>query len=310
MTDVVSMGEPLVEFNAEVPGLLRSARGFFTAYGGDSANFAVAAARLGGRSAYLTRIGDDEFGAALLDSWRCEGVDTSGVLVDPEAFTGVYFISRTDTGHDFTYYRKGSAASGLRSSDVPEDVVRDARLLHVSGVTQAISTSACDAVFHAIELAKRHATLVSYDPNLRPALWPPALAKAIALASIQAADIVLPNLDEGRALTGLDEPREVLAALRDRTDGLVVLKLGADGVLLGLPGGDVHVPPYKVVAVDATGAGDAFAAAFAVRLLAGFEPEEAARFAVIAGALTTTGKGAIGSVPVRLDVERRLLLPN
>ncbi|MFE3587910.1 sugar kinase [Streptomyces niveus] len=295
---VLAMGEPLLEFNAAAEGTLVSSTAFHTGFGGDTSNMAIAARRSGASTGYLTRVGDDAFGRALAELWRREGVDTTHVVTEPGGATGIYFITRHGDGkHAFTYRRAGSPASRLTPDDVPLAAVAAARLLHISGITQAISPSACDAAFHAMETARAHSTLVSYDPNHRPALWPPARARAIVMASAELADIVLPNLDEGRLLTGVHEPADVLAEFAARGPAIVALKMGADGVLLGAEGRTTHVPAHRVDPTDATGAGDTFDGAFAARLLDGDSPLEAARYAVIAAALTTTGHGAVGPIP-------------
>jgi 2-dehydro-3-deoxygluconokinase len=159
---IVAMGEPMVEFNAvrsDAPDTY--VRGF----GGDTSNMAIAAARLGARSAYVSRVGDDAFGRALLRLWADEGVDTRGVATDPTAPTGVYFVTHGPSGHEFSYLRTGSAASRMDAATLPLDVIRGARLLHVSGISQAISASACDAVFGAIDAAKGAGARISFDPN-------------------------------------------------------------------------------------------------------------------------------------------------
>ena len=121
--DVVSLGEPLYEFS-QIP---RSPGRYLQGFGGDTMNCAIAAARLGARVAYITRLGDDEFGRQFLQFWRDEGLDTSRVAIDPEGHTAVYFITHGPAGHVFTYLRKGSAASRLSASDLPLDVIRRAR---------------------------------------------------------------------------------------------------------------------------------------------------------------------------------------
>ena len=119
---------------------------------------------------------------------------------------GVYFISYGPDGHAFSYYRAGSAASLVTAAEVPADLVASARVLHASGISQAISPSACDAVFHAIRLAKQAGALVSYDTNLRLALWPLDRARAVIHAAVALADIVRPGLDDARQLTGRETP--------------------------------------------------------------------------------------------------------
>ncbi len=253
---VLALGEALLEFNAAGEGDLESVPAFHPGFGGDTSNMVIAARRSGASAGYLTRIGDDAFGRGLLALWRREGVDVTHVIREPEGATGIYFVTRHGEGrHTFTYRRAGSPASRLAPGDVPDDAVAAARLLHVSGITQGIGASACDAAFHAVRVARSAGTLVSYDPNYRPALWPAERARAVMLRTVELADVVLPNLDEGRLLTGEQEPERVLAAFARRGPSVVALKMGADGVLLGERGRVTHLPAHPVVPVDATGAG-------------------------------------------------------
>ena len=170
--DIVSLGEPLYEFS-QIP---QSPGRFLQGFGGDTMNCAIAAARQGARVAYITRLGDDEFGRQFLQLWRDEGLDISGVAIDPEAHTAVYFITHGAAGHVFSYLRKGSAASRLTPADLPLKLITRARYFHTSGISQAIS--ACDAVFAAIEAAKSAGVAFVYDSNLRLRLWPLARARS------------------------------------------------------------------------------------------------------------------------------------
>lgn len=301
--EIVSMGEPLLEFNAEQEGSLAEVRRFLLGWGGDTSNFAVAAARLGAKVGYVTRLGCDEFGDCFLRLWEKEGVDTSRVERDPEAPTGIYFISRRANEHFFTYYRAGSAASRMQPQNLPLDYIRGARLFHASGISQAISTSACDAVFQAMAAAKEAEVLVSYDPNLRLRLWPLERARAIIHRAGAMADILFPSLEDARVLTGRDDPEEIARFYLGLGPKVVVLKLGPEGALLATSQGVSKIPPYRVEVLDTSGAGDAFDAAFAVGYLAGWDLERCARFANAAGALTATGLGVVGSIPRLEQVE-------
>lgn len=301
---ILAMGEPLVEFNAAADGAFQGTGSFHGGYGGDTSNMIVAAARSGAGTGYVTRVGDDAFGDSLFALWEREGVDVSHVVREPGGATGLYFVTRHGPGrHVFTYRRAGSPASRLRPADVPEEAVASAGFLHLSGITQAIGASCCDAAFHAIDVARAAGTPVSYDPNHRPALWPLERARAVVRHTASLADLVLPNLEEGRLLTGAGSPEQVLDAFRQLGPPLVALKLGADGVLLGHHGRTVRVPAHPVEATDATGAGDTFDGAFTARLAEGAEPEDAARYAVVAAALTTTGHGAVTPIPRREAVD-------
>ncbi|MER6084939.1 sugar kinase [Streptomyces sp. NPDC001833] len=309
-TDILAVGEPMLEFNSDADGALEDAEFFAVGYGGDTSNFCIAAARSGARTGYVTRVGDDAFGTVLTRLWEREGVDTAHVAREAGGRTGIYFIARGPAGHGFTYYRADSPASRLAPADIPEQAVAEARLLHVTGITQAISATACDAAFHAMAVARAHGTLVTYDPNHRPALWSQERARVVILRSLELCDIALPNLDEGRMLTGEQSPQAVLRALSDRGPRVVVLKLGEEGAMVAEDGETTHVPPHPVSAVDASGAGDAFDGAFAARLMAEDPPVAAARYAVVAAALTTTGHGAVRPIPERRAVLRHLPAPH
>jgi 2-dehydro-3-deoxygluconokinase len=297
--DILAMGEPLVEFNSVHDRPLDSAELFSVGFGGDTSNFIIAARRSGASAGYITRVGDDDFGTALVRLWEAEGVDTTHVVREKGGRTGIYFISRDTRQSSFTYYRAESPASRLAPDEVPLRAVGQAKVLHVSGITQAISTSACDAAFHAMRAARERATIVSYDPNLRPALWPLDRARAIIARSLELCDVALPNIEEGRVLTDLVDPGAVLEWFAARGPRTVVLKMGAQGALLWHEGRIDEIKPHVVQAVDSTGAGDAFDGAFMARLVEGASPAEAACYAAIAGALTTLGHGAVHPIPRR-----------
>src|SRR5918998_1280671 len=149
MPDILCMGEPMLELNRQPSGPDGRVL-YLEGHGGDTSNAPIAAARNGASAGYITAIGQDGPGSSLMALWAREGVDSSTVLRDPDAPTGLYLVTHDERGHHPTFYRRGSAASRLRPRDVPEDAIRAARVLHVSGISQAISDSACDAVFHAI----------------------------------------------------------------------------------------------------------------------------------------------------------------
>jgi 2-dehydro-3-deoxygluconokinase len=178
--------------------------------------------------------------------------------------------------------------------------------LHVSGISQAISTSACDAVFAAIAAALEAGARVFYDPNLRPALWPRDRAGAITRATMALADWCLPSRDDAEWLFGTGEPDAVVDACRRAGARGIVYKRGADGCVVDDGRARVSIAAHRVNAVDATGAGDCFDGAFVARLAAGDDPFAAAGYANAAAALATTGFGAVEPLPRPADVERLL----
>jgi 2-dehydro-3-deoxygluconokinase len=244
----------------------------------------------------------------LLALWQAEGVDAARVQVDADAPTGLYFVTHGPQGHDFTYRRAGSAASRLQPADLPAALIQGARLLHVSGISQAISASATDTVRQAIELARAAGVRVAYDPNLRLRLWPLARAREVIGATIPQVDVFLPGLDELRVISGLRsaDADAILDWCAARGAKSVVLKLGSEGSIVAEGGTRTRIAPFRVDAVDATGAGDCFDGALLARLVAGDDLRAAARYASAAAALATTVYGAVAPLPRSGQVEAML----
>ena len=302
--ELLAMGEAMVEFTA--PGVAEAGQRFLMGFGGDTSNAAIAAARQGAAAGYLSAVGEDLFGEALLALWRREDVDTATVKRDPAAPTGIYFVTHGPAGHAFTYYRAGSAASRLGPAEVDAAAIAAAKVLHVSAVSQAISASAEAAVARAIGCAKASGVKVSYDTNLRLKLWPLERARACIHGTIARADIALPSLEDAQQLTGREEADAIVDFYLGLGSPLVALKLGSAGCIVAAGGKRRRIPGHAVQAVDATGAGDVFAGAFLARLIAGAEPFAAAAYANAAAALSTTGYGAVAPIPRRAEVERLL----
>jgi 2-dehydro-3-deoxygluconokinase len=267
---------------------------------------AIAAARLGAAAGYATRIGGDAFGRMLSELWRAEGVDTAGVAVDDAAPTGVYFVTHGAQGHEFSYLRAGSAAARMTPATLPLALLRRSKVLHVSAISQAISATACDAVFAAIDAVRAAGGRVSYDPNLRLKLWPLPRARAVIVATMARCDWFLPSLDEARTLSGIDAPDAIIDWCHAQGAPVVALKCGADGVRVSAGGRRLDVAAHRVASVDATGAGDCFDGAFVARVVAGDDPVAAADFANAAAALATTGFGAVAPLPRERDVRALL----
>jgi 2-dehydro-3-deoxygluconokinase len=293
--DIVAIGEPLGEFSQTKPGDLN----YLFGHGGDTSNAIIAAARSGATTAYVTAVGDDGFGRSFLDLWRREGVEVSGVKIDIGAPTGIYFISHGRDGHEFSYLRAGSAASRMTTADLPAALISGAKVLHVSGISQAISTTAADAVFEAIHIARAAGVAVSYDTNLRLRLWPLQRAQAVINTAMALADIALPGLDDARQLTGLSEPDAIADFYLGRGSRIVAMTLGRDGALVATHDERRRIPSIDVTALDATGAGDCFDGAFLAEWVRSGDPFVSAAYACAAAALSTTGYGAVAPLPGR-----------
>lgn len=300
MIDILSFGEPLIEFNN------RGGTAFVKGFGGDTSNVAIAAARQGASTGMIAHIGTDAFGDDLMGLWQAEGVSTATVRRDPDAPTGIYFVDHGPDGHVFSYRRAGSAASRVTPGDLPLEAIRAARTLHVSGISLAISDSACDASFAAMRAAREAGVTVSFDLNLRKQLWPIDRARALIHAALAHTDIALPGLDDASALTGLDDPREIIALYRSFGPRIVALTLGEGGALVA-DGDAIHeIPPRPADLVDASGAGDCFDGSFLARLIAGDDTRAAAEYATVAASLSVEGVSAIAPIPRKDAVEAAL----
>lgn len=298
--DLVCLGEPLYELNQQADGR------FLPGFGGDTMNVAIAASRLGAHAAMITRLGSDPFGDAIEALMRAESVETGLIARHPSAATGLYLVTHGANGHQFTYYRAGSAASLLTPADVPAAMIAQARFLHISGISQAISASASDAVDAAIAGARRSGIRVSYDTNLRTRLWSVEAARPVVDRTARQAHFLKTSLEDSQALFGLDDPARIAEHFRSLGCAIVVVTLGKAGVHLAVDGRHETISGVKVEAVDATGAGDAFTGAFLAELIGGREAGPAARFANAAAALSTLGYGAVQPLPRRDAVERFL----
>ena len=305
--DIVSLGEAMVEFNQT----RRGERQYLQGFGGDTSNAAIAAARAGASSSYLTRIGQDAFGDELLALWQSEGVDTSAIERDTQHATGVYFVTHGSAGHQFSYLRAGSAASHMTpawlTQGAPLRMLQSCKILLASGISLAISPTACDTAFAAMRIAREAGAKIAFDSNLRLKLWPLERAQACIAHAVSLCDIFLPSLEDMVALTGLEQPEDIIAWSHARGAHTVVLKLGAEGALLSTREGLRHrVQGQAAQLVDATGAGDCFDGNLLARLAQGDDLVSAAKYANAAASLAVQGFGAVEPLPRPKEVLARL----
>lgn len=301
--DILAMGEAMIEFNQVKGG---NGRDYLQGFGGDTSNFIIAAARQGAKTGYVSAMGADANGAAFRALWDQEGVDHALVIENQAAPTGMYFVTHGPNGHEFSFARAGSAASLYAPADVPCTVIGRAKMLHLSGISLAISNAACDACYTAMEAAKAGGCRVSFDTNLRLKLWSKDRARAIMSDVIGLSDIILPSYDDIVAITGLSEPEALVDWCLARGANIVALKLGSEGALIADNARRFRIPPHPCQPVDATGAGDCFGGAFIARLVAGDDLEAAGRYAGVAAALSTQGYGAVAPIPRAAEVLRAM----
>jgi 2-dehydro-3-deoxygluconokinase len=305
VVDILALGEPMVEFNqtGEVGG-----RTYLQGFGGDTSNFAIAAARQGANVGYISALGADHYGQQLRALWAEEGVDQTLVTTNELAYTAIYFVHHGPTGHQFDFFRKGSAASLMTAEELPLASIRAAKVLHLSGISLAISASARACCFAAMAAAQHAGVTISFDTNLRLKLWPRHEALQFLSQAIGLSDLCLPSIDDITAITGVTDPEAVVQWCLDLGAKTVALKMGAQGALLAHGSARYRIEPFPCQPVDATGAGDTFAGALVARLVQGATLESAGQYAAAAAALSTQGYGAVAPIPFAPQVRKQLLL--
>jgi 2-dehydro-3-deoxygluconokinase len=305
MAEVVTLGETMVMFSPDQNGPLRYAQRFQKRIAGTESNVAIGLVRLGHSAAWISRVGNDEFGEFLMREVRGEGVDVSGVSRDPEAQTGLMF-KEVQPGREtrVTYYRQASAASRLSPADLREEYFRNARLLHLTGITPALSDSCLNTVEAAVRLARKYGLTISFDPNIRLKLWTKERAKTVLTRLVSQVDIVFPGLDEARLMMGAGDPEALLEKFRDYGVKIVALKAGVQGTWVASARHTCLIPIFQVEqVVDPIGAGDAFAAGFLSGFLEDKPLEECGRLANAMGALAVTTTGDFEGLPTRRALE-------
>jgi len=289
----------MVLFNPDSSGPLRYVHNFNKSMGGAESNVAIALARLGHQAGWFSKLGNDEFGRYIKTTLRGEGVDVSRVIVDSEKSTGILFKERfMNPNPNVYYYRKDSAASNLQPEELDASYIKSAKILHITGITPALSKSCRQAVFKAIEIAKENNMLVSFDPNIRLKLWTKAEAVPVLLEIAKRANIIFPGLDEGEMIFGLNKPEEIAKSFMEMGCSLVAVKLGKDGCYIANKKESQYVKGFPVEKPeDTVGAGDGFAAGFLSGMLRKLELRECGQYANGVGAMAVMVKGDIEGYP-------------
>jgi 2-dehydro-3-deoxygluconokinase len=283
-------------------GPLRHAPVLRLGVAGAESNLAVGAVRMGVPASWLGRVGDDEFGRLVTMTLLGQGVRTSAI-VDPVARTGLMVKERrTARSTRVLYYRAGSAGSRLCPDDLDPAVIVAGGVLHVTGITPALSESARAAVFAAVEEAQGAGVPVSLDLNYRSALWSPAEAAPVLRELIRRADVVLATEDEARLVVDGPDDRALAAELSALGPTQVLVKQGAAGSVSRIDGILRRMPARTVTVVDPVGAGDAFGAGYLSGLCRGLPAEERLAVATAAGAFAVTVPGDWEGSPSLADL--------
>lgn len=273
-------------------------------FGGAESNVAIGVARLGGSAAWVGRLGNDALGDMIVRELTGESV-TVYAARDEQAPTSLMMKSRPRPATtDVAFYRQGLAGSRLTEADLPLAAIREARILHVTGITAALGDVAAQAIHRAIDEAKSAGVTVSFDVNHRASLVPdPQQAADLYRAIAAKADIIFAGDDEAEILTGETDLAAQLDALVAFGAGTAVVKLGASGAKAAtVQGSSIHMPAVAVTAVDTVGAGDAFVAGFLAETVRGLPLEESLATAVACGAYACLSDGDWEAAPTRADL--------
>jgi len=291
--EVVTFGESMVLFSPGDKGPLRHIHNFTKSIAGAESNVAIALSRLGHNVGWFSKNGDDEFGRYIEFMVRGEGIDVSRVIVDDEHRTGLLFKELFEhLNPNVYYYRKDSAASYMQPSDLDAEYIQSAKILHITGITPAISKSAKETTLEAIKIAKAAGVKVSFDPNIRLKLWSMEEAKETILEICKSVDILFPGIDESELLLGTTDTDEIFKAFHDMGVSEIALKLGKEGCMVSDGTLKEFVPGYIIEHLeDTVGAGDGFAAGYLSSRLKGLNIQEAGDFANGVGAMATLVKG-------------------
>ncbi len=291
--EVITLGETMAVIYPRVSQPLAEAETLTLDIGGAESNLAIALSHLGHHVSFVSRVGNDPFGQRIRAVLDAEEVDTGGLLIDQTAPTGVFFREWLPDGkRRVFYYRASSAASHLSPADLSPDMFAGTRLLHLTGITPALSASCAATVERAIELAHAANVLVSFDPNYRAALWDQASARKVLLPLMAQIDILLMGHEDCSAILGTHDAESALRYGKTLGVQIMVLKEAERGATGQIGETRVSVPAESVAAaIDPVGAGDAFDAGFLSGWLRGNTLAESLRLGAQMGAASVATLG-------------------
>lgn len=300
--DIIAIGESLVEFSTNAK--LENAGCLYKYYGGDALAAAIAALKMGSNVGFVTRVGNDPFKNYLLNSWDSEGLDISHVKLSEEQ-NGMYIIARPNVDEkEIIYHRKKIAPSKLSIDDIDSDYIKSSSCIYASGITQALSPSANEAVEYAFKTAKENGVITAYDPNYHPAIMTSEAAKENFFRIIQHVDILFMSTKHDTVnILDIESPENIIKKIWDMGVKTVILKsLDKKGYYSGYNGNILFTDFYTNDYIDTTCSGDAFNGGFLHCMTHGMNVQEAVKFSAIVAGIQAQGIGAIKSIPNKDEV--------
>jgi 2-dehydro-3-deoxygluconokinase len=309
MSEVILIGEPMAMFVADYVGNLEDVEKFTRSLAGAEVNVCIGLKRLGYDVSYVTKLGVDPFGKYIKNFLVKEDIDTSYITFDSRFPTAFQVKSKTEVGDpEVVYFRRGTAASHIGKEDIEKIDLEGVRHIHVTGIPPALSESCKEATYELIRKAKEKGLYVTFDPNLRPALWPSKEEMVRVINDIASkCDMILPGVAEGLTLTGSDDPNEIADFYLNLGVEAVIVKVGDKGAFVKTQEEAYTVPGFKVEkVVDTVGAGDGFAVGIVSGLMEKLPLREAVRRGNAIGSLQVMVPGDNEGLPNREKLQQYL----
>jgi 2-dehydro-3-deoxygluconokinase len=309
MSEIILIGEPMAMFVADSVGNLEDIEKFTRALAGAEVNVCIGLKRLGYDVSYVTKLGMDPFGKYIKNFLTNEGIDTSHITFDANYPTAFLIKSKTEVGDpEVVYFRKGTAASHITKGDVGDINLEGVRHIHVTGILPALSLSCREATYELIRKAREKGLYVTFDPNLRPALWSSKEEMVKVINDIASkCDMILPGVAEGLILTGSDDPNTIADFYLNLGVKVVILKVGSKGAFVKTKDESFTVEGFKVdKVVDTVGAGDGFAVGIVSGLLEKLTLKESVTRGNAIGSLQVMVPGDNEGLPSREKLQQYL----
>lgn len=306
--DVITIGEAMITFNPKATGPLKFVNTFERKVGGAELNLAVGCARLGLKTGYITKLGNDEFGRYLLSFIRGKNINTSHINLVDGYPTSLNFKEIMESGDTRTfYYRDKSPTLTLTASDLDEEMFKKAKILHLTGIYPAIHHDNIKVYKRAIQLAKKHDVKVSFDPNIRLRMWSKEKAREVLSEILPNVDILLAGQDEMQIIIGEKNPETIIKKSKDLGISFIAIKQGSEGSVGYYKGTTIKSPAVRAAKVaDTVGAGDGFNAGILYGLLNAWDLERTLTFANTIGSMVVGVRGDNEGLPYYEDVQAQL----
>lgn len=305
MSDVILFGEPMALFVADTLGPLEEVEHFTRSLAGAEVNVCIGLTRLGHKATYITRLGDEPLGHYIENSLKKESIGTEFITFDSVYKTGIQLKNKVIEGDPYApYYRKGSAASHLSVQEIEKIDFTGIKLVHITGIPPALSQSCREATYRLMERAKENGAIITFDPNLRPALWESQNVMIQVINDLATrCDILLPGTGEGLILMGSEDPEKIADFYQDMGVKKVIIKIGSKGAYVRDGEEQYIVPGYKVEKViDTVGAGDGFAAGFISGILEGLTVRESTKRGNAVGSIQVTYISDNEGLPTKVEL--------